>query len=187
MERIYLPRFDPSSHPLFVFIVGLTLSFRSQRRSVLVFCSFCFSFLVNPIASSHFHNAQQQNITQNYSLHPNPMQTNSFDASFNPANNFNNFDQTNQFQMQYNQQQPQTFDQQPFEGGHIQQQFMGQSSVVGQQQLQHQGINNGTAPGYQHSINDLLVQPTPNLFGSQETSTVQSVSIIEFKCCDLDS
>jgi hypothetical protein len=188
MERIYLPRFDPSSIPIpiirFYHWLDIIISLSETLSVGFFFVLFCFSFLVNPIASSHFHNAQQQNLTQNYSLHPSPMQANSFDASFNPANNFNNFDQTNQFQMQYNQQQPQTFDQQPFEGGNIQQQqFMGQSTVVGQQQLQQQGINNGSAPGYQHSINDLLVQPTTNLFGSQETSTNQSVSIVWSMLC----
>jgi hypothetical protein len=107
------------------------------------------------------------------------MQANSFDASSSfhtpPAvNNFNNFDQSNQFSMQYQQQQQQSFGYQA--GGHIQQQqqFMGQSSV-----------NNGSSSAYQHSINDLLVQPTAtlqqNLFSSsQDTSGVavnQSVSI----------
>lgn len=150
------------------------LSFRAQIRSVCV-CFFYFSFLVNPIASSHFHNAQQQNLTQNYSLHPNPVQANNYDASFNSANNFNNFDQSNQFPTQYQQQQ--TFNEQ-FQGGLIQQQFMGQSTAVSQ--LHHQGINNGSS-AYQHSINDLLVQPTvtlqQNLFNNQETITVnQSVS-----------
>lgn len=133
-----------------------------------------FIFLVNPIASSQFHNAPQQTLTQNYSLHPNPMQVNSYDASFTSANNFNNFDQSNQFPMQY-QQQP--FNQ--YEGG----QFMGLTSVVGQQQQQqlHQGINNGSTSSYQHSINDLLVQPTAtlqqNLFSSQDAVPAnQSVS-----------
>jgi hypothetical protein len=149
---------------------------------------FVVSFLVNPIASSQIHNAQQQNVIQNFSLHPNPMQTSNYDASFNSANNFNNFDQSNQFQTQYQQQ---SFDQQ-YEGGLVQQQqqqqFMGQSSVVEQQQqLHHQVINNGSATGYQHSINDLLVQPATglqqNLFSSQESvATNQSVSI-----CDEDS
>lgn len=79
--------------------------------------------------------------------------------------------------MQYQQQQQQSTygqQQQTYEGGHVQQQFMGQSS-------QHQGINNGSTSGYQHSIDDLLVQPTAtlqhNLFSSQETvQTNQSVS-----------
>lgn len=102
------------------------------------------------------------------------MQVNSYDASFTSANNFNNFDQSNQFPMQY-QQQP--FNQ--YEGG----QFMGLTSVVGQQQQQqlHQGINNGSTSSYQHSINDLLVQPTAtlqqNLFSSQDAVPAnQSVS-----------
>lgn len=106
------------------------------------------------------------------------MQANSYDASFNSATNFNNFD-PNQFPTQY--QQP--FNEQTqYAGGHIQQQFMGQSSVVGQQQeLHNQGINNGSTSAYQHSINDLLVQPTAtlqqNLFSSQETVAAnQSVS-----------
>lgn len=100
------------------------------------------------------------------------MQANSYDAS--SFNNINNFDPSNQFQMQYQQQ---SFDQQ-YQGGHVQQQqFMGQSPVV----VQHiQGINNGSTSGYQHSINDLLVQPTAtlqqNLFSSQETVPNQSVS-----------
>lgn len=80
--------------------------------------------------------------------------------------------------MQYQQQQ--TYDQQQFQGGHVQQQFMGQSSVVGQQQL-HQGINNGSASAYQHSINDLLVQPTltlqQNLFSQEAVAANQSVSV----------
>lgn len=109
------------------------------------------------------------------------MQTNSFDASSftaTPANNFNNFVESTPFQMQYNNQQS-SFIQQSFEGGAVQQtQFMGQTSAVNQ----HQGINNGSSSAYQHSINDLLVQPTAtlqqNLFSSsQETlSTNQSVS-----------
>jgi hypothetical protein len=97
------------------------------------------------------------------------MQANSFDASssfHSPAvNTFNNFDPSNQFQMQYQQQQ-QSFGYEA--GGH----FMGQSSV-----------NNGSSSAYQHSINDLLVQPTAtlqqNLFSSQDSSAVsvnQSVS-----------
>ena len=112
------------------------------------------------------------------------MQANSYDASFNSATNFNNFDQSNQFQMQYQQQQqPQPFNQQQqYEGAHIQQQFIGQSSVVGQQQgIHNQGINNGSTSAYQHSINDLLVQPTvtlqQNLFSNQDSvSGNQSVS-----------
>lgn len=78
--------------------------------------------------------------------------------------------------MQYQQQQQSTYgqQQQTYEGGHVQQQFMGQSS-------QHQGINNGSTSGYQHSIDDLLVQPTAtlqhNLFSSQDSvQTNQSVS-----------
>lgn len=99
------------------------------------------------------------------------MQANSYDAS--SFNNINNFDPSNQFQMQYQQQ---SFDQQ-YQGGHVQQQFMGQSPVV----VQHiQGINNGSTSGYQHSINDLLVQPTAtlqqNLFSSQDAVSNQSVS-----------
>lgn len=152
-------------------LVKLLLSFAILET--LSLCLLLFVFLVNPIASSHSHNAQQQN----YSLHPNPVQTNNYDASFNSANNFNNFDQSNQFPMQYQQQQ--TYDQQQFQGGHVQQQFMGQSSVVGQQQL-HQGINNGSASSYQHSINDLLVQPTvtlqQNLFSQEAVTANQSVS-----------
>ena len=156
----------------------------TSAQFFFVFFSFRFFLflfiLVNPIASSHTHNAPQQNLTQNYSLHPNPMQANSFDASsFTSSvtnNNFNNFDQSN-FQMQYQQPQQQTFDQQQYQGGHIQQQFMGQSSQ------QHQGINNGSSSTYQHSINDLLVQPTAtlqqNLFSSQDTlATNQSVSCV---------
>lgn len=113
------------------------------------------------------------------------MQANNYDASFNSANNFNNFDPSNQFPMQYPQPQSQTsFTQPEYQGGHIQQQFMGQSSVVEQQQ-QHQGINNGSTSAYQHSINDLLVQPTltlqQNLFNSQEAvASNQSVSWLEF-------
>jgi hypothetical protein len=133
-------------------------------------------FSVNPNASSssssQFHNAQQQT---------NQMQTNDFNVNF---NNFNNFDQSNnQFQMQQydqptTQQQPtQIFDQQSTQyqvGEHMQQQFIGQSSVA---------INNGSTTNYQHSINDLLVQPTANLqqnlFGSPDThQTNQSVSLI---------
>jgi Ni,Fe-hydrogenase I large subunit len=110
------------------------------------------------------------------------MQTNDFNVNF---NNFNNFDQSNnQFQMQqYDQSsqqqtfnQPQQSSQQYQVGGHMQQQqqqFIGQSSVA---------INNGSTTNYQHSINDLLVQPTANLqqnlFGSPDThQTNQSVSI----------
>lgn len=147
----------------------------AQKRSVCV-CFFLF-FLVNPIASSQIHNAPQQNLIQNYSLHPNPMQANSYDPSYNSATNFNNFDPSNQFQMQFQQQH---FNNQ-YQGGHIQQQFMGQSSIVGQQQeLHNQGIN-GSTSAYQHSINDLLVQPTvtlqQNLFSNQDTvSGNQSVS-----------
>lgn len=148
-----------------------------------VFVSFISFILVNPIASSHFHNASQQNLTQNFSLHPNPMpEANSFDASsFSSATNFNNFDQSNQFQMQYQQQQPQQSFDQTYQGGLDQQlQFMGQTSAVSQ----HQGINNGSATSYQHSINDLLVQPTAtlqqNLFSSQDALVSnQSVSILQ--------
>lgn len=144
-------------------------------NSTLFFLRFFFVFffvLVNPIASQN-HNAPQQNLSQNYSLPASTMQANSYDASssfHNPSavNNFNNFDQSNQFQMQYQQQ---SFDYQA--GGLIQQQqqFIGQSSV-----------NNGASSAYQHSINDLLVQPTAtlqqNLFSSQDASAVsQSVSI----------
>lgn len=111
------------------------------------------------------------------------MQANSFDASSftaSPANNFNNFVESTSFQLQYNQQQQSSsFVQQSFEGGAVQQpQFMGQTSAVNQ----HQGINNGSTSAYQHSINDLLVQPTAtlqqNLFSSsQDTlSSNQSVS-----------
>jgi hypothetical protein len=145
-----------------------------------VFCSFLF-FLVNPIASSHFQNAQQQNITsQNYSLHPNnnnvpamQMTNHQYDASsFNSSsNNFNhNFDPSNQ-SLQYQQQQ-QTFvaQQQTFEGGsHMTQQqqmyqstqaqFYGQSAMMGHQN-HTQGLNNGPTSTYQHTINDLLVHPT---------------------------
>lgn len=117
------------------------------------------------------------------------MQSNNFNNV--QFDNFNNFDQSNnQFQMQQQQYQSQTTSQsapqqtmyaQPtqqtqFEvGGHLQsqQQFMGQSSV---------GINNGSTANYQHSINDLLVQQTPNIQqnifnNSTETHhTSQSVS-----------
>lgn len=115
------------------------------------------------------------------------MQDNSFDPSYNSANNFNNFDQSNQFQMQYSLPQQSFQNQQQFQGGHIQQQFMGQSSIVGQQQeLHNQGINNGSTTAYQHSINDLLVQPTAtlqqNLFNNQDAiSGNQSVSWKIFK------
>lgn len=116
------------------------------------------------------------------------MQTNDFNVNF---NNFNNFDQSNnQFPMQQFDQPQQTFNQQQSSsqqyqvGGHIQQQqqqFIGQSSVA--------NINNGSTTNYQHSINDLLVQPTANLqqnlFGSPDThQTNQSVSInhLNMKC-----
>ena len=164
-----------------------------------------FFFLVNPpIASSHFQNAQQQNLTQNYSLHTNPMQVNhSFEnASFNPNNNnFNNFDQSNQFQYQTNypqQQQSSSTSSQQYQVGHVQEQqqiyqsqqnmqYYGQS-IPQQQQEQHQGLNNGPTSTYQHTINDLLVQnPTTttnfqqNMFNSQEhiqpIQTNQSVSV----------
>lgn len=74
--------------------------------------------------------------------------------------------------MQYQQQQYEASGQQ---------QFMGQSSV------QHQVINNGSS-NYQHSINDLLVQPTPtlqqNLFNSQEALAAnQSVSFLSRNSC----
>jgi hypothetical protein len=145
----------------------IILLFRIIIFTFLVF----FLFLVNPIAS-HFHNAPQQNLTQNYSLPASTLQANSFDASssfHNPpaVNNFNNFDQSKQFPMQYQQQQ--SFDYQA--GGHIQQQqqFMGQSSV-----------NNGSSSAYQHSINDLLVQPTAtlqqNLFSSSQDSSGVAVN-----------
>lgn len=136
-----------------------------------------FYFLVNPIASSHFENAQQQNLTQNYSLHPNPMQVNHYDASFNSTNNFNNFDpSSNQFQYQFDQQTQQTSSTQYQAGGHLQQQNMYQ-----------QNMNNGPST-YQHTIDDLLVhqpttnyQQTTNIYNSQEhipaIQTHQSVSI----------
>lgn len=176
------PAKTPATRPLHPPIAVIVLSFAFGHSLSFVFCSFYF-ILVNPIASSHFHNAPQQNLTQNYSLHPNPMQANSFDASSftaTPANNFNNFVESTPFQMQYQQQQSSSssFVQQSFEGGQVQQQqFMGQTSAVNQ----HQGINNGSTSAYQHSINDLLVQPTAtlqqNLFSSQDTlSTNQSVS-----------
>jgi len=137
-----------------------------------------FYFLVNPIASSHFENAQQQNLTQNYSLHPNPMQVN-YDASFNSTNNFNNFDpSSNQFQYQFDQQTQQTSSSQYQAGGHLQQQNMYQ-----------QNMNNGPST-YQHTIDDLLVhQPTTNyqqtnIYNSQEhipaIQTHQSVSILYY-------
>lgn len=144
-----------------------------------------FYFLVNPIASSHFQNAQQQNLTT-YSLHPNPMQVNHYNASFNSNNNFNNFDQSsNQYQSHYQQQQqsssaPSSSSSSQYQVGNMQQQqntlyqqtttlqqqnmqqqFYGQSIP---QQQQHQGIINGPSTAtYQHTINDLLVhQPSTN-------------------------
>lgn len=79
--------------------------------------------------------------------------------------------------MQYQQQSTYVQQQQStYQGGIVQQQqFMGQSS-------QHQVINNGSTSGYQHSIDDLLVQPTVtlqnNLFSSQESvPSSQSVSL----------
>lgn len=164
-----------STPPCPALISSLIFIICHPRNAQLLFVSFVF--LVNPIASSHSHNAQQQN----YSLHPNSVQANNYDEPFNSANNFNNFDQSNQFPMQYQQQQ--TYDQQQFEGGLVQQQFIGQSSVDGQQQL-HQGINNGSASAYHHSINDLLVQPTAtlqqNLFSQETVTANQSVSISTF-------
>jgi hypothetical protein len=152
-----------------------------------------FYFLVNPIASSHFQNAQQQNITQNYSLNSNPMQMNHYDASFNPTNNnFNNFDPSINNQFQYNsQQQSQSYQNQPTtsaaqnpqypQAGHIQQQqqiyqpstqqqnmqqYYNQS-LVNTQQQQH-SVNNGPTSTYQHTINDLLMQQPTTNFNQQQ-------------------
>ena len=164
--------------------------------------------LVNPIASSlDFENAQQQNLTLNYSLHPNPMQVNHYDASFNSTNNFNNFDPSNQFQYQFEQSQQTssssstTSSSQYQAGGHLQQQNMYQQTTTvpttAQNQQQNyygqsmvpqpnQNMNNGPST-YQHTIDDLLVhQPTTNyqqtnIYNSQEhipaIQTHQSVSI----------
>lgn len=155
-------------------------------------CCLLYFILVNPIASSHFQNAQQQNLTQNYSLHPNtnPMQVNHYDAaSFNPNNNFNNFEQSNQFQYQQTQQ---NFSQ---AGGLMQQQNQQNMYQQNQQNIQQQNyygqsivqqnMNNGPST-YQHTINDLLVhQPTTNyqqtnIYNSQDPvpviQTHQSVS-----------
>lgn len=167
------PRKSSSSFLPIPPIIGFIYIIIISLLAAIFFCVI-LSVLVNPIASSHFHNAPQQNLTQNnYSLPAPTMQANSYDASSsfqNPpavVNNFNNFDQSNQFQMQYQQQQ--SFDYQA--GGHIQQQqqFMGQSSV-----------NNGSSSAYQHSINDLLVQPTvtlqQNLFSNSQDSAVAAVN-----------
>lgn len=155
-----------------------------------------FIILVNPIASSHFENAQQQNLTQNYSLHPNPMQLNHYDASFNSttttttSNNFNNFDPSNQFQYDqaggHMQQQQNMYQQNTTttttSPNQQQQNYYGQSMVP----QPNQTMNNGPST-YQHTIDDLLVhQPTTNyqqtnLYNSQEhipaIQTHQSVSI----------
>lgn len=114
------------------------------------------------------------------------MQANSFEASSftaTPANNFNNFVESTPFQMQYNNQpqQSSSFIQQSFEGGAVQQpQFMGQTSN------QHQGINNGSTSAYQHSINDLLVQPTAtlqqNLFSSSQDTLSSNQSVSFYSC-----
>lgn len=160
----------------------IILRFFSQILSFVCFCVLFFIFLVNPIASSHFENAQQQNLTsQNYSLHPNHNNTNvqatqmtnhHYDASaFNSTNNFNNFDQF-QYQQSSNYQTQTTF-----EGGHnIQQQQIYQQSTQQQQaqfygqsmmaqtstgiihQNHTQALNNGPTSTYQHTISDLLVQ-----------------------------
>ncbi len=169
------------------------------------FCVLFFIFLVNPIASSHFQNAQQQNLTsQNYSLHPNnntthleTMQmTSHYDASsFNSTsttNNFNNFDPSNQFQYQ---QQQQSHYQQNYEGGHNltqhqqmyqqapqqqnqQQQFYGQS-VMGASSATsiHQNHSQGiNGPStYQHTINDLLVQNSSSSYQQQPQQTQQNM------------
>lgn len=115
-------------------------------------------------------------------------------SSFNSNNNnFNNFDPSNQFQsyqsaqnfevgqMHQSQQIYQQQQQQP-------QQFYGQSSssMIG---VSQQGLNNGPASTYQHTINDLLVQnSTPtyqqqpqqqNLYNNQVQSN-QSVRLIFF-------
>jgi hypothetical protein len=148
-----------------------------------------YLFLVNPTASSHFQNAPQQNLTQNYSLHPNPMQATSHfnDASFNSTNNnFNNFDQSpNQFYQSPNNYPQQSSDvaasssststqQYQVSGQMTQQQNMYQQQQqqqglqyygqsIPQQQQQHQGINtNGPTSTYQHTINDLLVHQPSN-------------------------
>lgn len=200
-----------SPHPLFIcliiffgkLIIGfllmifLPLFFCVESLSLVCFLCLFIIFLVNPIESSHFQNAQQQNLTQNYSLHPNPMQVNHYDASFNPQNNFNNFDQSNQFQYQ---QQSSTTQYQA--GGLIQQQTQqnmyqqNQQNIQQQQQQNYYGqsmvqqplsnMNNGPST-YQHTINDLLVhQPTTNfqqtnIYNTQDhmpvIQTHQSVSI----------
>lgn len=159
-------------------------------------CVYYIFFLVNPIASSHFENAQQQNLTQNYSLHPNPMQLNHYDASFNSTttttNNFNNFDPSNQFQYHQHQTSSSSSSSSQYQaGGHMQpqqQQNMYQQNTTtttspNQQQQNYYGqsmvpqpnqtMNNGPST-YQHTIDDLLVhQPTTNyqqtnLYNSQE-------------------
>jgi hypothetical protein len=167
-----------------------------------VFVFFCFSFLVNPIASSHFPNAPQQNLTQNYSLHPNnannnvnaqAMQmSNHYDASsFNSNSNFNNFDPSNQFQSyqsattQYQQQQnsAQNFEvgqmhqsQQIYQQQQQTQQFYGQSSssMIAVSHQQHQGLN-GPSSTYQHTISDLLVQNSTPTYQQPQPQQQQSL------------
>jgi len=157
-----------------------------------------FRFLVDPNASANnIHNAQvpqTPNLTQNYSSQAT---NHHFDMSYNSsssssANNFNNF---TQFPMQYQPQQQQTDQyggQQQYQDGNQmyqqqQQQFHGQSTVVAtgvMQQQQHQHGLHGPTSTYQHSINDLLVQPTAtlqqNLFNSESMTSIssnQSVSL----------
>lgn len=174
LVRIFLP---PKAFPAFIFhpihqskLMICFIIFASPH--FFLFCVFFSFFLVNPIAS-HFQNAPQQNLTQNYSLPASTMQANSFDASSSFHNNFNNFDQSNQFPMQYQQQQ-QSFGYEA--GGHIQQQqqFIGQASV-----------NNGSSSAYQHTMNDLLVQPTATLQQDLFSQNSSAVSVNQSVSCQL--
>jgi hypothetical protein len=152
---------------------------------------FFIIFLVNPIASPHFQNAQQQNISQNYSLHPNTMQVNHFDASLNSNNNnFNNF--ANQFQYETQQQtypqQNQSTNHQSFETvgqmyqPQIVEQFFGQSVMPNQNHQPstvQQGLNNGPSSSYQHTINDLLVQQPSTVYQQNVYSSQEHIPAIQ--------
>lgn len=150
--------FRPTPNWLNTFII--CLNFKILERLSLNVCFLCLFFflffLVNPIASSHIQNAQQQNLTsQNYSLHPNNNNSTNVQAmqmtnhhhydasSFNSSsNNFNhNFDPSNQsFQyQQQNYEQTTAIVAQTYEGGSHMTQQQQQIYQSTQQQAQFYG------------------------------------------------
>ena len=139
-------------------------------------------FLVNPNASLYH---AQQNISHNYSLHTNQLQSNHYE-SFNQTN-FNNYDpnqlQQNQFALLNVQLQSNIEGQQQ----QLQHQTYQQQNQFINQTVNTAGINGPSSSTSfpQNSINDLLIVPTgtlqQNLFNNQDqTQQVSNNLMIKY-------